>query len=53
MRFSRYLRQPDETPPQSDVPGRRWLVWGLIGVAIVVGLVLYFIYGRLLQPLSS
>jgi len=54
VRFSRYLRQPDETPPPpSDVPVRRWVLWGVIGAAIVVGLVLYFLYARLLQPLSS
>ena len=54
MRFSRYIRHPDETPPKpAEVPLRRWVLWGLIGVAIVVGLVLYFLYARLLQPLSS
>jgi hypothetical protein len=54
VRFSRFIRQPDETPPQSaDVPMRRWVMWGLIGAAIVVGIVLYFLYARLLQPLSS
>lgn len=54
MRFNRYLRHPDETPPKpAEVPARRALMWGLIGVAIVVGIVLYFLYARLLQPLSS
>lgn len=54
MRFSRYIRHPDESPPKpAEVPVRRWVMWGLIGVAIVVGLVLYFLYARLLQPLSS
>jgi type VI protein secretion system component VasF len=54
VRFSRYLRHPDETPPKpAEVPVRRVLMWGLIGAAIVVGLVLYFLYARLLQPLSS
>lgn len=53
MRFSRFIRHPDETPPApSDVPVRRALVWALIGAAIVVGIVLYFLYARLLQPLS-
>jgi hypothetical protein len=53
VRSSRNQR-PDETPPPpADVPARRALVWGLIGVAIVVGLVLYFLYARLLQPLPS
>jgi hypothetical protein len=54
VRFSRFIRQPDETPPQpAEVPLRRWVMWGLIGAAIVVGIVLYFLYARLLQPLSS
>jgi len=54
VRFSRFIRQPDETPPQpAEVPVRRWVMWGLIGAAIVVGIVLYFLYARLLQPLSS
>jgi len=54
VRFSRFLRHPDETPPRpSDVPVRRAVMWGVIGAVIVVGLVLYFLYARLLQPLSS
>ena len=54
MRFNRFLRHPDETPPRpSAVPVRRVLLWGLIGAAIVLGLVLYFLYARLLQPLVS
>ena len=54
VRFSRFLRQPDETPPgPAEVPARRALMWGLIGAAIIVGIVLYFLYARLLQPLSS
>lgn len=54
MRFTRFLRQPDETPPQpSRLPIRRLLLWALIGVAIVVGLVLYFLYARLLEPLVA
>jgi hypothetical protein len=54
VRFSRFLRHPDETPPRpSDVPVRRTLMWSLIAAAIIAGLVLYFIYARLLQPLVS
>jgi type VI protein secretion system component VasF len=54
VRFSRFLRHPDETPPRpSEVPVRRAIMWGLIAAAIVVGLVLYFLYARLLQPLVS
>jgi len=54
VRNSHNQRRPDETPPPpAEVPVRRALVWGLIGAAIVVGLVLYFLYARLLQPLAS
>ena len=54
MRFSRYLRHPDETPPKpAEVPVRRWVMWSVIGAAIVVGLVLYFLYARVLRALSS
>ena len=54
MRFSRFLRHPDETPPRpSDVPVRRAVMWSVIAAAIIVGIVLYFVYARLLQPLVS
>jgi hypothetical protein len=54
VRFNRFLRHPDETPPRpSTVPVRRALMWGLIAAAIILGLVLYFLYARLLQPLVS
>lgn len=53
VRFSRFIRHPDETPPKpAEVPVRRWVMWALIGAAIVVGIVLYFLYARLLQPLT-
>jgi len=54
VRFTRFLRHPDESTPQpTDVPVRRALMWALVGVAIIVGLVLYFLYARLLEPLVS
>ena len=54
VRFSRSQRPSDETPPPpAEVPVRRALVWGIIGAVIIVGLVLYFLYARLLQPLAS
>jgi hypothetical protein len=33
------------------IPLRRVLLWALVGVAIVVGVVLYFRYERLIVPL--
>jgi type VI protein secretion system component VasF len=54
VRFSRFLRQADETPAQGrDVPVRRAVMWGLVGAAIIVGIVLYFLYARLLEPLVA
>jgi hypothetical protein len=35
------------------VPLVRVLVWGLFGVVLVVGLVLYFKYERVVMPLLS
>jgi type VI protein secretion system component VasF len=54
VRFSRFLRHPDESsPPQAEVPARRLVLWALVGAAIIVGLVLYFLYARLLEPLVA
>jgi hypothetical protein len=54
VRFSRFLRHPDENPPQGgDLPVRRAVMWGLVGGAIVVGIILYFVYARLLEPLVA
>jgi hypothetical protein len=41
-------------PPNEDrISMRRALVWGLIGVAVLVGVYLYFQYERVLAPLVS
>ena len=54
MLFSRFLRPSDESSPQeSEVPVRRALIWGLAGAAILLGLALYFLYARLLEPLVA
>jgi LPS O-antigen subunit length determinant protein (WzzB/FepE family) len=51
MRLSRIVRQP-ETPTHSDaVPLRRVILWIVVGAVLVVGLVLYFKFERLLPPL--
>jgi type VI protein secretion system component VasF len=50
VRLSRILRNPDA--PAADHLGLRSIVlWTLVGLAIVVGLVLYFRYERTLTPL--
>ena len=51
MRLSRIVKQT-ETPSDSEsVPLGRALVWTFIGAVLVLGLVLYFKYERLIAPL--
>jgi type VI protein secretion system component VasF len=49
VRLSRLL--PQASSDEEAVPLRRVLVWALVAVAILVGLVLYFMYGRRITPL--
>jgi hypothetical protein len=51
MRLSRVIRQPDAPSDAETVPLRRAILWLLVGAALVVGLVLYFKYEPLIQPL--
>jgi hypothetical protein len=51
MRLSRVIRQPDTHAVAEIVPLRRALLWALVGAALVVGLILYFKYEPLIQPL--
>jgi hypothetical protein len=51
MRLSRVVRQADTPSDAETVPLRRALLWVLVGVALVVGLILYFKYEPLIQPL--
>jgi hypothetical protein len=41
----------DEPSGEQRVPLRRAVVWGLIAVAVLVGVYLYFQYERVLAPL--
>jgi hypothetical protein len=43
----------DESAEEQRVPRRRIVLWGLIGVAILLGVYLYFQYERVLAPLVS
>ena len=43
----------DEPPEEQRISTRRAVMWGLIGVAVVVGVYLYFEYERGLAPLVS
>ncbi|MDQ3950547.1 MAG: hypothetical protein M3282_09375 [Gemmatimonadota bacterium] len=45
--------RPDEPSDEQRVSLRRILLWGLIAVAILVGVYLYFQYERVLAPLVS
>lgn len=43
----------NERPDDHGVPLRRMILWGIVGVAVVVGVVLYFQYERVIAPLVS
>jgi type VI protein secretion system component VasF len=49
VRLSRLL--PKSSSDEEVIPLRRLVVWALVAVAIVVGLVLYFVYERQITPL--
>ena len=49
VRLSRLL--PKSSSSEDAIPLRRVVVWALVAVAIVVGLVLYFVYERQITPL--
>ena len=50
LRLSRILRQ-EESPLADRIPMRRIVMWTLVWVGVIVGIVLYFKYARLLVPL--
>ncbi|MEO7711312.1 MAG: hypothetical protein ABIV10_00150 [Gemmatimonadaceae bacterium] len=53
MRLSRIFRT-SESPPDSDtVPLRQAVLWALFAIVLVIGLVLYFKYERLVVPLLT
>jgi hypothetical protein len=52
MRLSRMFRADDES--QGDtIPLRRVVFWAAVWIALLVGIVLYFKYARLLTPLLA
>jgi hypothetical protein len=51
LRLSRILRPEESKRLEDTIPLRRTLLWVLVWVGIIVGIVLYFKYGRLLTPL--
>jgi hypothetical protein len=54
LRLSRIFRRSETTAADPDaVPLARVLLWGLFGVVLLVGLVLYFKYERVVLPLLT
>jgi type VI protein secretion system component VasF len=52
MRPTRQFPSETEVPENdSAVPYRRIILWVVVGLAIVVGVVMYFKYAHLLTPL--
>jgi hypothetical protein len=46
-------QRPDDSSDEQGVSKRRAVFWGLIGVAVLVGVYLYFQYERVLAPLVA
>ena len=53
LRLSRIFRRSDVTADPDAVPLGRALLWALFGVVLLVGLVLYFKYERVVLPLLT
>jgi hypothetical protein len=54
MRPTRDVRPETEiTETEGDVSYRKIILWVVVGLAIVVGVVAYFKYARLLAPLTG
>ena len=52
MRPTRQFRsETDITETESAVSSRKIILWVIVGLAIVVGVVMYFKYAHLLTPL--
>ena len=45
--------EPEITETESEVSYRKIVLWVIVGIAIVVGVVSYFKYAKLLAPLLS
>ena len=51
LRLSRILRPEEGTNQDETIPVRRAVLWVLVWVGLLVGVVLYFRYAKLLTPL--
>jgi hypothetical protein len=47
------MTNPQVQPPEEPVPLSRLLIWGAIGVVLVVGIWLYIRFGRAVSPLVN
>jgi hypothetical protein len=52
MRLSRMFRADNESPGDT-IPLRRVVFWAIVWITLLVGIVLYFKYARLLTPLLA
>jgi hypothetical protein len=53
LRLSRIFRRSETTDDPEAVPLGRALLWAVFGVVLLVGLVLYFKYERVVVPLLT
>ena len=54
MRPTREFRaEPEITETEQEVSYRKIVMWVLVGLAVIVGVVSYFKYAKLLAPLLS
>jgi hypothetical protein len=53
LRLSRIFRRSAATADPDAVPLGRALLWALVGAVLLVGLVLYFKYERVVLPLLT
>jgi hypothetical protein len=53
LRLSRIFRKTETTTDPDAVPLGRALLWAAFGVVLVLGLILYFKYERVVVPLLT
>jgi hypothetical protein len=53
LRLSRIFRRAEPSANPDAAPLGRALLWGLFGIVLVVGLVMYFKYERVVAPLLN
>jgi hypothetical protein len=53
LRLSRIFRRAETSANPDAVPLGRAILWGVFGIVLLVGLVLYFKYERIVAPLLT